>query len=365
MSAGGIAVFLALLTLFLFVCNDEAATRRKRYLAFRESSAYFYKINYKASPLHYTTIVAQASGFKVAWPLPSGSSASHPKGRSLSRAEARESIRSLLDSHGFDGEVCLTKSLCQAMEYIREKNGILRKIFHILFRNKSHGSNSHLFYMVGYLSKRTGASLCGSLAAMNKLTLRWQRGSPHVYQNSHLYPEIGPPRGEAGAEFGERHARKKRYLIFPQGSNVQLVYCLTIGSYPRPTDLVVGLTAALAWELPSKIEHPDQLHRRSRSIVYPKIEAFLQSIGLDGRSCVMRALCEAGQRGASQTTTTTTTTSNGSFLQELLHAIFTIRQDGSEFESEDSRQYDYAHRSGGNCAQLYPSCEHSIYDLDL
>lgn len=57
------------------------------------------------------------------------------------------------------------------------------------------------------------------------------------------------------------------------------MYCLTIGAYGRDGDLVVGLTAALAWELPSKVDSKisNLLHRRSRSVVYPKMEAFLQS----------------------------------------------------------------------------------------
>lgn len=60
---------------------------------------------------------------------------------------------------------------------------------------------------------------------------------------------------------------------------LQCVFCLTIGSLPRPTDLVVGLTAAIAWELPNKIDKKltKLLHRRSRSTLFPRIEAFLQS----------------------------------------------------------------------------------------
>ncbi|XP_003423859.1 uncharacterized protein LOC100679021 isoform X1 [Nasonia vitripennis] len=166
-------------------------------------------------------------------------------------------------------------------------------------------------------------------------------------------------RSDAGAS-GELK-RRKRYLIFPQGSNVQLVYCLTIGAYARDGDLVLGLTAALAWELPSKAEAKltGLLHRRSRAVLYPKIEALLHSTGLDGRSCVMRALCEAGRRSASEI-------GSGTFLQELLHAVFTLPEDGSTFDNEDCRQYDNAHSgSGSECAELYPSCEHSIYSLDF
>ncbi|XP_018352220.1 PREDICTED: uncharacterized protein LOC108754445 [Trachymyrmex septentrionalis] len=155
-------------------------------------------------------------------------------------------------------------------------------------------------------------------------------------------------------------SRPKRYLIFPEGCNFQLVYCLTIGAYGRDGDLVLGLTAALAWELPNKVNSKisNLLHRRSRSVVYPKMEAFLQSTGLDGRSCVMRALCEAGQRDPVQIGT-------GSFVQELLHAIFTLPKDGAKFERSADHPYDRAYETGGDCERLYPTCRHSIYDVDF
>lgn len=43
---------------------------------------------------------------------------------------------------------------------------------------------------------------------------------------------------------------------------------------------------------------------------------FIDSAGLDGRACVMRALCEAAQRDPSLL-------GKGTLVQELLHAIFT------------------------------------------
>ncbi|XP_032670625.1 uncharacterized protein LOC116843872 [Odontomachus brunneus] len=155
-------------------------------------------------------------------------------------------------------------------------------------------------------------------------------------------------------------SRPKRYLIFPQGSNFQLVYCLTIGAYGREGDLVLGLTAALAWELPNQVDSKisNLLHRRSRAVVYPKMEAFLQSTGLDGRSCVMRALCEAGQRNPSLVGT-------GTFVQELLHAVFTLPRDGTRFERSEDHAYDRAYETGGSCERLYPTCRYSIYDVDF
>ncbi|XP_078052407.1 uncharacterized protein LOC144478421 [Augochlora pura] len=154
-------------------------------------------------------------------------------------------------------------------------------------------------------------------------------------------------------------SRQKRYLIFPEGSNLQLVFCLTVGTYARENDVVMGMTAALAWELPSKVDNKisELLHRRSRSVLYPKIEALLQSTGIDGRACVMRALCEAAQRDPSDYGKRT-------LVQELLHAIFTLPEDGGTFEREEDRAYEDAFRSTENCGRLYPSCRHSIYSVE-
>ncbi|KAH0543726.1 hypothetical protein KQX54_009715 [Cotesia glomerata] len=72
-----------------------------------------------------------------------------------------------------------------------------------------------------------------------------------------------------------------RYLIFPQGSNVQLIYCLTIGTYAKPESFfTVGVTAGLAWELPHRETVPyrkpaEVYHRRSRRELYPKVESML------------------------------------------------------------------------------------------
>lgn len=47
----------------------------------------------------------------------------------------------------------------------------------------------------------------------------------------------------------------------------------------RENDVIMGITAALAWELPSKVDSKISklLDRKSRSVMYPKIEALLES----------------------------------------------------------------------------------------
>ncbi|KAG6451062.1 hypothetical protein O3G_MSEX006926 [Manduca sexta] len=47
-------------------------------------------------------------------------------------------------------------------------------------------------------------------------------------------------------------SRRKRYLVFPDGSSFQLVFCTQTHGYLQVGDIIwFGSTAALAWELPS------------------------------------------------------------------------------------------------------------------
>ena len=52
-----------------------------------------YRLNYKVNTVPYTTIFAQASGFKVAWELPSTES----KGRALERGAVQDAAADLYE----------------------------------------------------------------------------------------------------------------------------------------------------------------------------------------------------------------------------------------------------------------------------
>ncbi|EDX14224.1 GD18293 [Drosophila simulans] len=47
-------------------------------------------------------------------------------------------------------------------------------------------------------------------------------------------------------------SRKRRYLVFPEGSSFQMVYDEIVGMVDHTNYLILGITVALAWELPSK-----------------------------------------------------------------------------------------------------------------
>lgn len=154
-------------------------------------------------------------------------------------------------------------------------------------------------------------------------------------------------------------SRKKRYLSFPDGSILQLGYCLQVAGIIRP-DLIFGYTIGTNWELPTNEnfdfrfykKRPDVIHRRHRRELYAKLEPILTTMGLDGHECVLRALCESGRRKPEK----------GTFLQEILYSIFTFPP-SSDVELEESyHMYDRAHRETRNCSTLFPGCPTSLLE---
>ncbi|XP_053948817.1 uncharacterized protein LOC128857197 [Anastrepha ludens] len=71
------------------------------------------------------------------------------------------------------------------------------------------------------------------------------------------------------------HHRQKRYLIFPEGSSFQLVFDLIIGMVDFTNYLILGITCAVAWELPSKppSELIENLHDKVTEGIYSTSEA--------------------------------------------------------------------------------------------
>ncbi|XP_033209672.1 uncharacterized protein LOC117168272 [Belonocnema kinseyi] len=149
----------------------------------------------------------------------------------------------------------------------------------------------------------------------------------------------------------------KRYLIFPQGSNVQLIYCMTIGTFAKPQGFfTMGVTAGLAYELPHentvKFRKPAEVyHRRSRRELYHKVALMLRTQGKDGKACVLKALCNAGKRNSSKF-------GKGSFMEEILHSIFTLPT--GSYHIDPKTEYEAAYESAVDCEQAFRSCPESV-----
>ncbi|XP_020288841.1 uncharacterized protein LOC109857173 isoform X1 [Pseudomyrmex gracilis] len=156
----------------------------------------------------------------------------------------------------------------------------------------------------------------------------------------------------------ESLARRERevgtkYLIFPQGSNVQLVYCLTVGTYAKPQGIfTVGVTAGLAWELPHRNTVPyrkpaEVYHRRSRRELYRKVELMLKTQAKNGKACVLKAICKAARRERENV-------GKGTFVEEILHAVFSLP--GGRFDIDPMTEYERTYHLGENCDEVQAKC---------
>ncbi|XP_001359129.3 uncharacterized protein [Drosophila pseudoobscura] len=96
-------------------------------------------------------------------------------------------------------------------------------------------------------------------------------------------------------------------------------------------------------------------HRRSRQSLYERIEKYLDKRGHPGYHCVLRTLCETGQKSKQDQ-------EPGTFVGELMRAVFTIPEalDNEPVAYRDTH-YDKAHASSGDCAALYPECKQSMW----
>ncbi|KYN08170.1 hypothetical protein ALC62_00855 [Cyphomyrmex costatus] len=199
-----------------------------------------------------------------------------------------------------------------------------------------------------------------------------------------------------------------KYLVFPQGSNVQLVYCLTMSTYSKPQGMfTIGITAGLAWELPYRNtvlygKPAEVYHRRSRRELYHKAELMLRTDlsgkfaasrftkenrrelllescllicvtenvsvfqsetetllnggssgeriklqGKDGKACVLKAICKAAGRRREDV-------GKGSFLEETLHVIFTLP--GGWYDIDPMTEYERAYHLNENCDEMHAKC---------
>ncbi|BFF90381.1 uncharacterized protein DMAD_08917 [Drosophila madeirensis] len=100
-------------------------------------------------------------------------------------------------------------------------------------------------------------------------------------------------------------------------------------------------------------------HRSSRQALYERIEKYLDKRGHPGFHCVLRTLCETGQKSKQEQ-------EPGTFVGELMRAVFTIPEalDHEPVAYRDSH-YDKAHASNGDCAALYPECKQSMWQAQF
>ncbi|XP_041766406.1 uncharacterized protein LOC121590636 [Anopheles merus] len=171
-------------------------------------------------------------------------------------------------------------------------------------------------------------------------------------------------------EHGKVLSRRKRFIVFPEGSSFSVAVCMTIGLYGNPNYQFVSwaLNWGIAYNLPNQTlsfqkemtEPKPMVQRRFRRDLYQKLEVIMDSMGYDGRDCILRALCESSQYFGGK---------GQNMVAEMLRTLFSYpKQKVLSFEHADHRLYDEAHRKGRNmapCQSLYGNCQFSLLELAL
>ncbi|KAJ8979145.1 hypothetical protein NQ317_016765 [Molorchus minor] len=163
-------------------------------------------------------------------------------------------------------------------------------------------------------------------------------------------------------------SRKRRYLVFPEGTSVSIAVCMTAQTGVIPPGIFTESIAwGLAYNLPDKpddfkdiLKYKHIAKRRQRRELYGKMETILNSMGYDGRSCILRALCEASYRFLPK---------ENDLFRHILKIVFLFPQEPVlPSEPDEHHIYHWAYRKGTSeeeCLDLFTQCPFSLIDMAL
>ncbi|KAF7280665.1 hypothetical protein GWI33_005631 [Rhynchophorus ferrugineus] len=170
---------------------------------------------------------------------------------------------------------------------------------------------------------------------------------------------------------GAKLTRRKRYVAFPEGAAFSAVFCMT--AQTGINTISEGINWGFVYDLPNDTlpliaPHRAFQKRRNRRDVYVKLEDILTSIGYNGRSCILRTLCEAEKRFEPRET---------SLARQLLNIIFRFPKGPiGKDEPDDHRIYHWASLIGRgeysdnenqleqDCSDIF-TCPFSLIDMAL
>ncbi|XP_069694257.1 uncharacterized protein [Periplaneta americana] len=164
---------------------------------------------------------------------------------------------------------------------------------------------------------------------------------------------------------GTHHSRKTRNLIYPAGSYIQYIFGFGLPYAVQDQSLTLGTALKMNYPMPpnsSIFTDPySAFEKRSLSKtrwnLYSMLEVIIDRLELDGRACVLRAICEAAD----------TTLQHNDLAGDVLHVLLTPSTTSDEVSSYSNFEYHAAERLGreisGSCHLLYPECEVGLLDL--
>ncbi|CRL05610.1 CLUMA_CG018496, isoform A [Clunio marinus] len=92
-----------------------------------------FRVNTKDNVIRINEIWAHGFGFRANIDL---LQPQRPK-RSLRRSEVYETLKELINQHGFNGTACILKTFCDASKELTQKSGMLFKLFKLIFTQPS------------------------------------------------------------------------------------------------------------------------------------------------------------------------------------------------------------------------------------
>ncbi|XP_065157094.1 uncharacterized protein [Atheta coriaria] len=165
--------------------------------------------------------------------------------------------------------------------------------------------------------------------------------------------------------------RHKRYIAFPEGASLSIAICMTSQAIIRPSEFITeGLNWGISYDLPNSSAILEDYktpggfvrRRRSRRDLYQKMELIMDSMGYNGKQCVLRALCEAAAMFISNH-------EEIGLLEKSIMTVFGFPiQEILDHEPEDHRLYQEAHLHGKKsqeCSIKYSKCTFSLVDMAL
>ncbi|KDR23463.1 hypothetical protein L798_08665 [Zootermopsis nevadensis] len=166
---------------------------------------------------------------------------------------------------------------------------------------------------------------------------------------------------------GSSKSRMRRFLVYPDnGSYAELIMGFGLPILIQDESLTMGTVIKLLYDFPTNSSvYLDSVFNRERRTVsktsrwdiYSMLESACDRLGLDGRACVLRAICEAAD---------TTLQYNG-LAGEVLHVLLTPSTTMEVHRNYMDREYYAAERLGtdvsGSCQLLYPECEVGLLDF--
>ncbi|KAK7082296.1 hypothetical protein SK128_024128 [Halocaridina rubra] len=288
-----------------------------------------------------------------------------------------EFIEGLLESIGMEGRPCLLRAICEVFEVPLNNHGFIGEILE-LFLSATRAP---------YAEMRAGDYVAAERAGRNQGNCSsYTRSCIHSLFATYLTdePKLVPVSDESRQKRFLYFTRERR-LTLPPGSVFILTPVITFpfrGDVPygfsgyqmngvfqilldefgltseeNPWGIIEGLDEAFSQRRHTVTRRSDPMYPGGdRDMFYNIIEDTLHNFGLNGKACVLRAICEMFQFPLD----------NHGFFAEFLELFFSV----SNSRDAELRLSDYvaAERTGrttGDCSAYFDSCPLSLFKNPL